>query len=161
MGEESKAWWQSRTIIGVIVMLLAQVLKLLKVDIVNEELTAIVTLAMEAAGAALAIVGRIKARKAIKRTTPGGPFNPRAEVRRAKRSKGTASVTALGMVVAVYGTGGAFFLMEWPKCDLWVRQSSPMICYRDRVDERPFLKRLIASLRYNPISGEITGGAEF
>lgn len=83
--EESKAWWQSRTIIGVIVLLLAQGLKLAKVDIVNEELTQIVTILMDAVGGFLAVYGRVKARKAIKRTTPGGPFNPNAEVRRGKR----------------------------------------------------------------------------
>lgn len=159
MGEETKAWWQSRTIIGVIVMLLAQILKALKVDIVNEELTSIVTLAMEVAGAALAIIGRIKARKQIKRTVPGGVFNPKAEIRRAKR--GSASVRTLGMVVAVYGAGGAWFLLEWPEQDGWVRQSPSMICQRDPVDERPFLSRLISSLRYNPFSGEVTGGADF
>lgn len=160
-GQGAKAWWQSRTIIGVVVMLLAQVLKALKVDIVNEELTSIVTLAMEAAGAALAIVGRIKARKAIKRTVPGGAFNPNAEVRRAKRSRGSASVQALGMVVAVYGAGGAWFLSDWSKRDAWVRQSPSMICQRAGTDERPFWLRLAASLRYDPLSGQITGGADF
>ena len=85
MSEETKPWWQSRTIIGVIVLLLAQVLKLLKVDIVNEELTLIVTLALDTIGATLAIYGRVRARKAIRRTTPGGAFNKHAEVRKAKR----------------------------------------------------------------------------
>ncbi len=83
--QDAKAWWQSRTIIGVAVMLLAQVLKLLKVDIVNEELTQIVTISMDAIGGFLAIYGRVKARKAIKRTIPGGAFNSKAEVRRAKK----------------------------------------------------------------------------
>jgi hypothetical protein len=82
---EAKPWWQSRTIIGIVVMLLAQALKMLKVDIVNDELTQIVTLSMDALGASLAIYGRINARKQIKRTKPGGAFNPRAEVRKAKR----------------------------------------------------------------------------
>lgn len=85
MSEDVKAWWQSRTIIGIVVMLLAQILKLLKVDIVNDELTQIVTLAMDTMGASLAIYGRVKARKQIKRTVPGGAFNPNAEVRRAKK----------------------------------------------------------------------------
>lgn len=85
MSEETKAWWQSRTILGVLIMLLAQVLKLAKVDIANDELTQIVYLAAETLGASLAIYGRVKARKAIRRTTPGGAFNPNAEVRKAKR----------------------------------------------------------------------------
>ena len=61
MSEETKPWWQSRTIIGVIVLLIAQILKYLKVDIVNEELTEIVVLVMDFLGASLAIYGRVKA----------------------------------------------------------------------------------------------------
>jgi hypothetical protein len=82
---ETKPWWQSRTILGIVIMVVAQVLKYLKVDIANEELTSIVYLAAETLGASLAIYGRVKARKAIKRTTPGGAFNPNAEVRRARK----------------------------------------------------------------------------
>ena len=82
---ESKAWWQSKTILGIAIMLLAQVLKFAKVDIATEELTSIVYLAAETLGASLAIYGRVKARKSIKRTTPGGNFNRHAEVRKAKR----------------------------------------------------------------------------
>jgi uncharacterized membrane protein len=82
---ETKPWWASRTILGIVIMLAAQVLKYLKVDIANEELSSIVYLAAETLGASLAIWGRVKARKAIKRTRPGGKFNPHAEVRRAKR----------------------------------------------------------------------------
>lgn len=86
MSEETKAWWQSRTILGIVIMVAAQVLKYLKVDIANEELTQIVYLAAETLGASLAIWGRVKARKAIRRTTPGGPYNRNAEVRRAKKA---------------------------------------------------------------------------
>lgn len=84
--EGEKPWWQSRTILGILIMLLAQLLKLAKVDIATEELTQAVYLAVETLGAALAIWGRVKARKQIKRTTPGGKFNPNAEIRRAKKS---------------------------------------------------------------------------
>ena len=82
---ETKAWWQSKTILGITIMLLAQILKLAKVDLATEELTQIVYLVAETLGASLAIYGRVKARKAIKRTFPGGKFNPHAEVRKAKR----------------------------------------------------------------------------
>ena len=85
MSEETKPWWQSRTILGIVIMVAAQVLKYLKVDLANEELTQIVYLLAETLGASLAIYGRVKARKAIKRTTPGGKYNPHAEVRRAKK----------------------------------------------------------------------------
>lgn len=83
--EETKPWWQSRTILGIVIMVVAQVLKYLKVDLANEELTQIVYLLAETLGASLAIYGRVRARKAIKRTTPGGKYNPHAEVRRAKK----------------------------------------------------------------------------
>lgn len=82
---EEKYWFQSRTIIGVFVLLLSQVLKWLNVDIINQELTDIVVISMDAIGAFLAVFGRVKARKKIKMTRPGGAFNPNAEVRKAKK----------------------------------------------------------------------------
>ena len=82
---EAKPWWQSRTIIGAAAVFLGMALRTSGVDILNEELTAILTILLEAGGATLAVYGRVKARKAIKRTRPGGKFNPHAEVRRAKR----------------------------------------------------------------------------
>jgi hypothetical protein len=85
-GGGEKPWWQSRTILGILIMLLAQALKYLQVDLATEELTQIVYLAAETLGASLAIWGRVQARKQIKRTKPGGSFNPNAEVRKAKRS---------------------------------------------------------------------------
>lgn len=82
---EEKYWFQSRTIIGVFVLLLSQVLKWLNVDIINQELTDIVVISMDAIGVFLAVFGRVKARKKIKMTRPGGAFNPNAEVRKAKK----------------------------------------------------------------------------
>ncbi len=82
---ESKAWWQSRTIIGAAAVFLGMGLRASGVDILNEELTAVLTILLEAGGATLAVVGRVKARQSIKRVTPGGKYNPHAEVRRAKR----------------------------------------------------------------------------
>lgn len=82
---ESKAWWQSRTIIGAVAVFLGLGLRASGIDILNEELTHLLSLALELVGASLAVVGRVKARKAIKRTFPGGKFNPNAEVRKAKR----------------------------------------------------------------------------
>ena len=82
---EAKTWWQSRTILGIVIMLAAQVLKYFKVDLASEELTQMVYLAAETLGASLAIYGRVKARKQIKRTRPGAAYNPHAEVRRAKK----------------------------------------------------------------------------
>lgn len=82
-----KPWWQSRTIIGVLVMLLSQALKWGNIDILEPELTDMITLAMDTIGASLAIYGRISARRQITLTKPGGPFNPKAKVRRAERIK--------------------------------------------------------------------------
>ncbi len=81
-----KPWWQSKTLIGIAVMLLSQLLRHFKVDLIDQELTDILTLVLDTVGAGLAIYGRVNARKALKLTMPGGPFNPSAEVRRGKRS---------------------------------------------------------------------------
>ena len=66
-------------------MLLSQVLRYFKVDIVSHELTDIITISMDAIGAFLAVYGRIGARTKLKMTKPGGSFNPNAEVRKAKK----------------------------------------------------------------------------
>jgi len=151
---DEKAWWQSRTIIGIVVMLLAQVLKWLKIDIVNEELTDIVTLAMESIGAGLAIYGRVKARKTIRRTIPGGKFNPNAEVRKAKPAK-----KFLGILLIL--TASSMSAMPYPS-HVWYENP---IKVTPIVDDRPFLIRLIDSLWVSvsilPIKGEIKGHADF
>jgi hypothetical protein len=82
---ETKPWWASRTIIGAFAVFLGMGLRASGIDLLNEELTAILTILLEAGGATLAVYGRVRARKAIKRTKPGGAFNPHAEVRRAKK----------------------------------------------------------------------------
>lgn len=150
---EEKAWWQSRTIIGIVVMLLAQALKLLKVDIVNDELTDIVTLAMESIGAGLAIYGRVKARKTIRRTTPGGKFNPNAEVRKAKPAK-----KFLGIFLVF---ASSTFAIPYPS-HVWYENP---IKVTPIVDDRPFFIRLLDSLWVSisilPIKGEIKGQADF
>jgi uncharacterized membrane protein len=151
---EEKAWWQSRTIIGIVVMLLAQVLKWLHVDIVNEELTDIVTIVMEAAGAGLAVYGRVKARKTIRRTKPGGMFNPHAEVRKASPVRNKIFGLFLMMVTCSYG-------QMYPS-NVWYENP---IRFTEFVDQRPFLVRLIDSLKCSialfPLKGEIKGSADF
>lgn len=157
MSQETKAWWQSRTIIGVIVLILAQVLKHFKVDIVNEELTDIVILAMDFIGATLAIVGRIKARKTIKRTIPGGQFNPNAEVRKAQPVRKKAWWIFLVLCSMSY----AHATLQYPS-NVWY--DNPIeVC--EVVDERPFLIRLMKSLVWSialfPLSGEVNANADF
>ena len=151
---DEKAWWQSRTIIGIVVMLLAQVLKWLKIDIVNEELTDIVTVAMESIGAGLAIYGRVKARKSIRRTTPGGKFNPNAEVRRAKPVK-----KFLGIFLIFAAT--SMPAIPYPS-HVWYENP---IKVTPIVDDRHFFIRLIDSIKFKasifPLRGEIKGQADF
>ena len=149
-----KPWWQSRTIIGIVVMLLAQALKWLNVDIVNEELTDIVTIAMEAAGAGLAVYGRVNARKTLRRTRPGGLFNPNAEVRRAKPVRNKIMGLFLAMTACSYGH-------MYPS-NVWYENP---IRITEIVDQRPFLVRLFDSLKCSvilfPLKGEIKGSADF
>ena len=151
---DEKAWWQSRTIIGIVVMLLAQVLKWLNVDIVNEELTDIVTIAMETAGAGLAVYGRVKARKTLRRTRPGGLFNPNAEVRRAKPVRNKIMGLFFAMIACSYG-------QMYPS-NVWYQNP---IKFTEIVDQRSFIVRLIDSLKCSvvlfPLKGEIKGSADF
>jgi hypothetical protein len=149
-----KPWWQSRTIIGIVVMLLAQALKWFNVDIINEELTDIVTIAMETAGAGLAVYGRVKARKTLRRTRPGGSFNPNAEVRKAKPARNKIFGLLLVMTACSYG-------QMYPS-NVWYENP---IKFTEIVDQRSFLVRLIDSLKYSialfPLKGEIKGSADF
>ena len=151
---EEKAWWQSRTIIGIVVMLLAQALKWFKVDIINEELTDIVTIAMETIGAGFAVYGRVKARKNIRRTRPGGLFNPNAEVRKAKPVKKFPSIFLIFAATSMPA-------IPYPS-HVWYENP---IKVTPIVDNRPFLVRLIDSIKFKasifPLKGEIIGQAEF
>jgi hypothetical protein len=151
---EEKLWWKSRTIIGIVVMLLAQLLKSLHVDIVNEELTDIVTISMEAIGAGLAVYGRVKARKTLRRTIPGGSFNPNAQVRKAAPVRNKIFGLFLMMIACSYG-------QMYPS-NVWYENP---IRFTDPIDHRPFVVRLIDSLRCSliliPIKGEIRGYADF
>jgi hypothetical protein len=186
-----KEWWQSRTIIGVIVMILAQVLKALNVDLVSQELTDIVTLAMETVGASMAIYGRINARKAI--TVPGGKFNPRAEVRKPKGYKfpktggcvhTSGAVAGLILMLFLLGLVGligscesrasreemSWEEMMWRRDAMLESQVLPAITFEEFVDRRPFFVRLLDSVRVG-LTGNvatngvpevlITGGADF
>ena len=166
----AKAWWQSRTIIGIVVMLLSQILKICKVDIVPQELADIVSLVMDAAGAGLAIYGRINARQALKMTVLGGPWNTKADVRRAtaapRRDRGRASLVALWAVIIAFaliglviGSGGRDRTDPADRSDrtnLIARAEAmqaggkPLaewIQVVPVVDNRPFWQRVFASVR--------------
>jgi hypothetical protein len=95
---------------------------------------------------------------------PGGEFNPKAEVRRADRAGG-AAVPALVCVAGVYlGVGAMLAPLEWEESGPPVTEN--LIYYAEREDGRPFLARLLSSLRVKPeavwpVRVEIQGGAEF
>lgn len=109
-----KPWWQSRTIIGIAVMLLSQALRYFKVDIVDAELTDMLTLLLDTAGAGLAIYGRVHARHTLKMTKPGGAFNPRAEVRRGKRAGSVQWSLVLSLFgIAIFWFGVTCLVIHW------------------------------------------------
>lgn len=164
---QAKPWWQSRTLIGIAVMLLSQILRRWHVDIVDAELSDILTTAMDAVGAFLAIYGRVNARKAIKLTTPGGPFNPRAEVRRGTRAnRGSASLDAMllaGMCflflgMALYALPATARLADLPVPEaVGDRPVSEWMQVVRVEDSRPFFVRLLASVRCTPTAALVHG----
>ena len=85
-----KRWWQSKTILfGLVSGVLALVAIFFKHDL--KEFTGQITDALLALGTIYTtyriVKGRIDADTAIKRTNPGGPFNPNADVRKGTRAK--------------------------------------------------------------------------
>ena len=197
---EAKPIWQSRTIIGAAVTIFALVagFKNFKVDVAN--LTDILVQVAGLIGAALAIYGRIKATKPITftaGTTPGGAFNPSAPVKKAEpvnaggtptlpKNSGRADLDALLLIgvaflilgMAIYALPPRPPLVEQPVPE--VVSGKPMAQWMQVVpvvDSRPFIARLIASLRATPstalitteegrtslriVQVELTGGAEF
>jgi hypothetical protein len=82
-----KPWWQSKTIIGIVTLLLAFLAERFSTGISQEEIGNVVTLGAGLLGAVLAIVGRLTAKKELRVTVPGGKFNPNAEVRKPKGYK--------------------------------------------------------------------------
>jgi len=68
-----KPWWQSRTVLGALVVLLASGLRLAGVDVDQQALTSLVLDAVSLLGGALALWGRIAASRPIRRRVlPGG-----------------------------------------------------------------------------------------
>ena len=113
-----KPFWQSRTIIGAVVVILAVALRHMGWEVDQGKLSDDISAGLELLGAILAFYGRIKADQPIvwtRGTVPGGAFNPEAEVRKAapvqppatgplpssidpRRSSGYAYIVALGML---------------------------------------------------------------
>ena len=175
----AKPIWQSRTIIGAFVTILALVagFKNFKIDVAN--LTDILVQVAGLVGGALAIYGRIKATQPVKfmgATVPGGAFNPKAEVKKAegiaggtpapRNESGRADVEALMLVAAIFVLAG-IALCSWPKSPDTVaslpvpeavsgKPLSQWVQVVPIVDERPFFVRLLASLRSTPSTALVT-----
>ena len=68
--EESKSWYQSKTIIGILVTFLAGIVGILKIfgidlGLGEAEITAFILAVFTVIGTVLAVVGRLKATKSI------------------------------------------------------------------------------------------------
>lgn len=118
----SKPWWMSRTVIGVLIAAAAGLASRWGIQI---DVRAMTDIALIVGGAGLAIYGRTKATTPIRftnrKTVPGGPFNPDAEVRKAipvsggrgGNDKGHALdvlMPIIGLVI-VFLLGAMFYLM--------------------------------------------------
>jgi len=172
----AKPIWQSRTIIGAFVTILALAagFKNFKIDVAN--LTDILVQVAGLIGAALAIYGRIRATQPIKfmgATQPGGAFNPKAEVKKAEPVKaggtptlpsqsGKASVDALllgAMAFLLFG----MLVYSFPaprRAEAETCGGKPLgqwVQVVKVVDERPFFVRLLASLRPDASFARING----
>lgn len=82
-----KPWWQSKTILSIVALLGAFLFERAHLAVSSDDITNVLVLAAALLAAIFGIVGRVKAVKALTMTRPGGEFNPRAEVRKAKPVK--------------------------------------------------------------------------
>ncbi len=197
---DAKPFWQSRTIIGAFVVIAAQILRFKGFHVDTDATTDDILTGLNLVGAALALVGRIKATRPItfmRGTAPGGAFNPEAPVKKAEPVKaggtptlpgnsGRADVDAVIIVGVLFLLVGVAFcgfretapLVQRPVPDLiGGRPVSQWMQVVPVVDSRPFIARLISSLRCTPstalvtteqgitslriVQVEITGGADF
>ena len=188
MNEDAKPFWQSRTIIGSVVTIIALVagFKNVKIDVAN--LTDILVDAAGIVGAIFAIWGRFKATKPITflgATVPGGQFNPNAEVKKAEPVKaggtptlpgnsGRADVDTLLVLWIIFLLAGIAFFQLPASTPMAQRDVPEVIAHRQvadwmqvvRVeDQRPFFARLIASLKCTPtlaiVRGTTAGSASY
>jgi hypothetical protein len=174
--DEAKPFWQSRTIIGAVVALVALFAGFRNVKIDAANLTDILVQVAGLVGTALAIWGRFQATQPIKflgATTPGGTFNPKAEVKKASpistppdSSKSGSSRYDTLMLVALIFLLLGMALYAWPtrtanqplpRHPVLVDMPEPEVISHVRasewvkiipvVDERPFFVRLWSSVR--------------
>jgi hypothetical protein len=149
---------------------------------IRDSITNVITLAGGLLAAIVAIVGRVKAQKSLTMTMPGGAFNPRAEVRKAiavkPSDKGHSLLAPLFLIAAIE----LFYLTAWARATWQASRYDEARTYHSAItfhrieDPRPFLIRLLCSLRIVPtfavVHGtesntasitkiELQGGAEF
>ncbi len=182
---EQKAWWKSKTILGIVGLLGAFLFERFHLAVSSDDITNVITLAGGLLAAIVAIVGRVKAQKSLTMTMPGGAFNPRAEVRKAiavkPSDKGHSLLAPLFLIAAfelLYLTAlaGATWQASRYSETFFSAHNSPLISFHKAEDNRPFIIRLLCSLRIVPtfavIHGtesntasitkiELQGGAEF
>jgi hypothetical protein len=93
-----KPFWQSRGVIGAVVVFLGVVLRHYGWSIDQGKLTDDISSVMELIGAAVSLYGRIVADQPIVWTrgvAPGAPFNPNAEVRKAEPVQGGPAASSV------------------------------------------------------------------
>jgi len=186
-----KPFWQSRTIIGAFVVIAAQILRFKGFHVDTDATTDDILTGMNLVGAALALVGRIKATRPImfmRGTTPGGPFNPDAEVKKAAPANtvgtpvppgkngqsGRADLDALVIVIIIFLLAGIAFCGFQNNAPMASREVPEVIAHRQAADwmqvvrvedTRPFFARLLASLKCTPtlaiVRGTNPGGAPY
>ena len=176
--DTAKPFWQSRTIIGAVVALVALFAGFRNVKIDAANLTDILVQVAGLVGTALAIWGRFQATQPIKflgATTPGGAFNPKAEVKKAESAKpetgdrkseiGSArhdTLLLLGMFFLLVGLSLYALpsstsprpvvqhpvLVDMPEPEVIAnRPAQDWVKIVPVVDERPFFVRLWSSVR--------------
>lgn len=177
-----KPWWQSRTIIGALMVLVAQALHAAHIEVGSEQLTDAAMEGITFFGTLMAIYGRVKASRPISFTSKptmeapsaagvSGPSSvPQKPAGFTKGSGGTAGFcrpVALA-AVAVVLCGGTFVvaLADNPvsitpgRRDVvtWLTPTD-VIVWSTPVDERPFWVRLLTSLRIVPCTDDGLIGA--
>ena len=183
--------WLSRGVVGSVVVIASMLAGIYGWHVDSDRTTDIIMQAVGLIGGIIALYGRIKAEQPItwtRGTTPGGAFNPKAELRKTeavfrKKDNGFAAIKALLLILAAY-----LFLAIAVSAttDIKFRSVSDVQCGGKPlaewiqvvpvVDSRPFWQRLWSSLRVTPsvavayVDGtasvritkiELKGGAEF
>ena len=156
---EVKAWWQSKTILGIVGLVAVLIAERADLPVTQDEAGELITLSVGLVSAAVAIFGRVKARKEIKLTVPGGKWNPNAEVRKPKgyrfpKTGGyfmlSAPMAFLVWSVVVGLMFGAIAVGQRHSQEIVTPEKArEWLAVREVEDARHFLVRLADSLTFN------------